>query len=310
MSGYDYRRLQSKHPYNPRQLKKLCRISDILARISQIPFLRNRLSLYGGTALNFIHFPQPQRLSVDIDFNYRHIDKDRDWGDVRDQIDASIKQILYGQGYKDVDIKIEATYPLCRFNVDYINHLAHRDGFKIETGYMRRMPILSKDALMDFRHIGADTHHTIKTPQAEEIYANKWITLLARATPRDLYDVHVITKARADKSTLRKCGVIESLMSLDRPLTSVDPEKTINSINYDESLRAVISTHQSPDIDTIRSEAIHYSESIINNLTKDEKRCINLFHTQKKFQPELLGLEEINPEIRSHPTIKWVQQQQ
>lgn len=54
MSGYDYRHLQSLYSYSPSQIEKFCRISDILAQVSQIPFLRERLSLYGGTALHFI----------------------------------------------------------------------------------------------------------------------------------------------------------------------------------------------------------------------------------------------------------------
>jgi predicted nucleotidyltransferase component of viral defense system len=91
---YNIQRLAEKHGFQEDQIEKVCRISDILEDISAIPFLSQRLSLYGGTALNLIHFPQIPRLSADIDFNYRHIDEDRDWGNVRDQIDSSFKQIL------------------------------------------------------------------------------------------------------------------------------------------------------------------------------------------------------------------------
>jgi len=38
-------------PPDPVQLEKDCIISDTLERITQIPFLREHLSLYGGTAL-------------------------------------------------------------------------------------------------------------------------------------------------------------------------------------------------------------------------------------------------------------------
>ena len=63
MSGYNYRHLQYLYPYIPSQIEKVCWISDILARISQIPFLRERLSLYGGTALIFIHSSEIYRLA-------------------------------------------------------------------------------------------------------------------------------------------------------------------------------------------------------------------------------------------------------
>ena len=56
----------------PDIIEKITRISDILVRIGQDSLLRDALCLYGGTALNFLHFPETPRLSEDLDFNYRH----------------------------------------------------------------------------------------------------------------------------------------------------------------------------------------------------------------------------------------------
>ena len=200
---YNIQRLAEKHGFQEDHIEKLLRISDILEDISAIPFLNRRLSLYGGTALNLIHFPQMPRLSVDADFNYRHQGEERDWGEIRRDIDDAYKQILYAQGYQPRDIRIDASYPLSRFTVHYTNHQGTHDSFKIETGYMHRMPILNKDAHMSFRHLGSDTLHTVTTPQAEEIYANKLVTLLSRATPRDLYDVSIIAETGANTTKLR-----------------------------------------------------------------------------------------------------------
>ena len=58
-------------------IEKMERLCDILAAIQRSKFVAERLSLYGGTALNFIYLDQP-RLSEDLDFNYRHIDEE-DW---------------------------------------------------------------------------------------------------------------------------------------------------------------------------------------------------------------------------------------
>lgn len=91
---YDFEELERKMGFNPRQIEKACRISDLLEDISNVAFLRDRLILYGGTALAFIHLGEIQRLSIDLDFNYRHLDEG-DWGVVRDQIDDRIKRLLY-----------------------------------------------------------------------------------------------------------------------------------------------------------------------------------------------------------------------
>ena len=270
--SYDYRYLQSVHPYDPVQLEKVCRISDTLERITQIPFLRERLSLYGGTALNFIHFQEIQRLSVDIDFNYRHQGEETDWGEIRTEIDENIKQILASQGYKEQDIKIEASYPLSRFTIKYTNHLDTQDSFKIETGYMKRIPILANDTSLDFKHIGKETKFKVKTPKHEEIYANKLVTLLDRKTPRDLCDAASISEINTDLNTQRKCIIIESLMSLKQPITKINPQKIIERIPYDERIRTVSRQPSAPDIKETRQKAATYTNKIINSLSESEKQ--------------------------------------
>ena len=309
MSGYDYRYLQTLYPYIPSQIEKVCRISDILARVSQIPFLRERLSLYGGTALNFIHFSEVHRLSVDMDFNYRHQGEEKDWGEIRAEIDAALKQILSAQGYPDHDIKIDPSYPLSRLTINYINHLDTDDTFKIETGYMRRIPVLTEDSYMNFRHIGTDVQHTIKTPQTEEIYANKLVTLLARATPRDLYDVYKIAETKTDQTKLRKLAIIESFMSLPEPIIGIDIRKTVNTIPLDDRLRTVLRTQQDLDIREIRKKVTAYTKKIIDSITDEEEQCINIFYTEKQFEYKTLKLEKIHPEINAHPAITRALQQ-
>lgn len=66
---YDFDELAHKYGFNTREIEKACRISDLLEDISTVEFLRNRLSLYGGTALNFIYAQEILRLSIDLDFN-------------------------------------------------------------------------------------------------------------------------------------------------------------------------------------------------------------------------------------------------
>ena len=105
MSRYDYEAMSRDIGFNPVQIEKACRISDILEEMSNVPFMRKRLALYGGTALAFIFLKSVERLSVDLDFNYRHIG-DVDWGVQRQQIDENFKTILRYLGYSDEDIRI------------------------------------------------------------------------------------------------------------------------------------------------------------------------------------------------------------
>ena len=107
---YDLNELALKHGFNLREIEKVCRISDLLEDISAVKFLRDRLCLYGGTALTFIYSDRILRLSVDLDLNYRHLNTE-DWGKVRDEIDRRIKDLLYRQGYERSDIAISPATP-------------------------------------------------------------------------------------------------------------------------------------------------------------------------------------------------------
>jgi predicted nucleotidyltransferase component of viral defense system len=51
------------------QLEKVFRLMALLDALNNHPFLKARIALKGGTALNLFYFDVP-RLSVDIDLNY------------------------------------------------------------------------------------------------------------------------------------------------------------------------------------------------------------------------------------------------
>jgi predicted nucleotidyltransferase component of viral defense system len=302
MAGYEIRELGSQYPYSPAVLEKVCRISDLVAQVSMIPLLREHLSLYGGTAINFVHLKPPRRLSVDVDFNYRHLSEPRDWGKVRREIDAVLKQILHDQGYLDDDIKIDPSYPISRFHVEYVNHLGVGDSFKIETGYMRRIPLLKDDAYKGFMHIGRDMEYIVKTPRSEELYANKMVTLLSRATPRDLYDAYTIAKAQVDEHLIRGCLVLESFTCLRKPLTDLDIRGIINGIRINDSLRMVLEADLRPHIQEVRESATARLEGLVDGFTDGERRCIDEFYGERRFNPRLLQLD-VHPEIERHPAI-------
>jgi len=87
------------------------------------------------------------RLSIDLDLNYRH-SGEKEWYEERDEIDAHLKRALNDMGY--TDISIQPSYPLTRMDVHYTNLMKAHDSFKIEIGYMRRMPVMRSDIYGNF----------------------------------------------------------------------------------------------------------------------------------------------------------------
>ena len=247
------------------------------------------------------------RLSIDLDLNYRHLNT-KDWGEVRNEIDEKVKELLYRQGYRKSDIAINASYPLARITVKYTNSLGLDDNFKIEMGYMRRIPILKTDTLKDFKHIGTQETFPIKSPIEEELFANKWCVLLYRGTARDVFDVYQISKTRMDLEVFRKCSIVDSLMQGKPELHKINIEETIGRIQIDSNLRNKLQTEQLSKLDfnEMREQTIKFSEEMIKNLTQNEIRAIERFFQLKIFEPNLIDEKGIFYEkVQDHPAIQW-----
>lgn len=307
---YDLEALARQHGFSVKETEKVCRISDLLEDISAVKFLTDRLSLYGGTAFTFVYSPEILRLSIDLDFNYRHIDE-ADWGETRKEIDQKLKELIYRQEYGSANVAINASYPLTRFTVKYVNTIGTEDNFKIEIGYLRRTPILKSDTLAEFKHIGTQETFKTKTPTQEEFFANKWCTLLYRKTPRDLFDTYQITKIKFNHETFRKCAIIDSLTHKKPKIHKIDPH-SIEQIPIDSSLRNLLQTEKLPkyDFPKIKREVTEFTATHLAEITSNEKEAIDLFYDQKNFKPNLIdntGL--LNERITEYPAVLRTLQQ-
>jgi len=303
---YDFHALALRYGFNTKDIEKACRISDMLEDISAVKFLSERLSLYGGTALTFIHSKEILRLSIDVDLNYRHKDN-VDWGQIREEIDTRLKDLLYRQGYNKASIAINASYPLTRFTVRYLSASSSEDHFKIEIGYMRRTPILKTDAQAEFKHIGTQETFKATTPTKEELFANKWCAMLYRKTARDVFDMYRIADMEFDPDTFRKCAIIDSLTRELPKLYEINPE-TIKEIPLDSTLRNLLQTERLPEFDfnKISQRVTQFTNAQLNKLTSNEKNMIDQFWGKRIFAPELINPKGIfHTKIAEYPAVLW-----
>ena len=307
---YDFDALTLQYGFSTRQIEKVCRISDLLEDVSAVKFLSDRLSLYGGTALTFIYSPEILRLSIDLDFNYRHTDN-AEWGEIRNEIDERLKDLIYRQEYDQTSIAINATYPLTRFTVSYVNAHGSEDNFKIEIGYLRRTPILKTDTLADFKHVGTQETFKTRTPTKEELFANKWCTLLYRETPRDLFDTYQITKMKFDRNIFRKCAIVESLTHKKPRMHEINPEP-VAQIPIDSSLRNLLQTEKLSKYDfaKITREVQEFTETRLASIKSNEIKAIDKFYDKKTFSPNMIDNTGLFHErIAEYPAVLWTLQQ-
>lgn len=77
ISEQELKQEASQHGYRPEILEKVYRLLELTQDFMNVPYLRERLALKGGTAINLFCTERLPRLSVDLDFNYvGSLDKD------------------------------------------------------------------------------------------------------------------------------------------------------------------------------------------------------------------------------------------
>lgn len=302
---YDVKSIARKHGFDERATEKACRVADILEEICRDPFLRARLRLVGGTALNFIYCDMA-RLSIDLDFNYRHIDT-KDWGNVRKDVDEKIKSYLVSMGYEG--LKINPTYPLGRIVISYRNIFGLPDEVKIEVGYMNRISILKKDVEEGLTHLGKERKIRVPVPQREEMFAEKLIASLHRRLPRDVFDVASISKLKFDEEVMRKCAVLQSLSHEGMRLNEIAPAECFERVHLDTSLAGLLKVDaaRSLNFDLVKKSAAELVTKIVDDLTEEERALIDNFYELGQFEPGTVDKKGIfNEGIKGHPAISWV----
>ncbi|MFO7791850.1 MAG: nucleotidyl transferase AbiEii/AbiGii toxin family protein [Thermoplasmata archaeon] len=295
--------------FDEKTVEKVYRMCDILQRISSVDYTMERLSLYGGTSLNFLHFKDLPRLSLDIDFNYRD-QKTEDWGEERDKIDDIIKRILSDLKYLAENIKIQATHPLTRFTVHYRTDNGRKDSIKIEIGYMRRIPIFEEDEVKTFEHPETGQEIALKTPRSEEIFGNKFCTLIYRykdekqMSSRDLFDVYKISEQRFEEEMFLTALIIDSLMRPEPRIYQEDIEKMMRDVSIDEQVSRLIRKEEIPE--DLKTNILPFIQRYISLSEERYKDLIDTFFDEQEFKPELFkNHDKLHPSIDSHPAILW-----
>lgn len=301
---YDVYMLAEELDFDPNVVEKVCWISDILAEIYRDPFLEKRLSLTGGTALNLVHAENIPRLSVDLDFNYRHMDS-RDWGKVRDKVDERLKNTLESMGYEE--LTINPSYPLGRINAAFINESGRREELRLEVGYLRRFPILEEDAEAELDHIGKNKSIEVLTSRREELFADKIITGVKRKNSRDVFDIATISDLEFDYKLLRKCTILESF-SVGVNLHEIDFECAFETVDMDTSLSNLLRRGMLDEInfENVRTRASELLKDVKDSLTNDELSAVENFYEEGEFCPELISTYgDFHPRLDEHPAIQW-----
>ena len=284
-------------------LEKFLRLRELLTEFHKHSFLREKLVLKGGTALNLFYLGLT-RLSVDIDLNYiAHINREEMLAE-RPDIVKAVEQITTGLGYKlqnGVD-----DHALREWHLGYANHSGAQDRIQVEINFLMRACALPPRVL-PAAAIADSPPCEFLVLATEELFGGKIKAMIDRRHPRDLYDLYRFAKSGLphDAEILRKLAVLLcSTMDRDFRTYAINRVAEMDTREIDHLLYPLLKADDRPKPAEMLAAATPLLASVLDH-SREESFLAAM--ASGKYQPELLFSKnpEIVERIRLHPALLW-----
>ena len=305
--------LEGKTGFLKARLEKVCRLLEILKEISLHPLLSKVLALKGGTAINLFLFDCP-RLSIDLDFNFIGADSKDETDKARKEVEAALGNIFR---FFRSSAESKSNEGIDQYYVSYETLFKGTDRIKVEVNYLLRLP-LKKPSLRPVRS-PFSFKFKVRTLAFEELYAAKCVALFDRVTPRDLFDVYLLSSAEApecDFDTLKKFFLFYSSISrssfFDFKIESI---RKLTEKEIKDQLWPLLSRKARPVRKTClpagRSEmlkkATHFLRRLLT-LNSSERQFFENFYQGAPDFSLLFDKPTLIQACRMHPMVIWKQQ--
>lgn len=186
-------------------LEKVLRLIALLDGLYSHPFLKPRIALKGGTALNLYHFDVP-RLSVDIDLNYIGAPDRETMILERPRLERAIQAVCSREAVAVA--RMPADDAGGKWRLTYVASHGGPGHLELDINFLLRTP-LWPCVLLECRAVGSVRGPSTSVLDVHELAAGKMAALLARSASRDIFDVHALLSASAlDPEKLRLAFVV------------------------------------------------------------------------------------------------------
>ena len=289
--------------FDPVGVEKLLRLKELLIEFWKHPFLKGKLVLKGGTAIN-VFLSRLPRLSVDLDLNYiGQAERDAMLSE-RPRIETAVHQVCTGLGYRLQSGTDE--HALREFYLGFKNISGTHDRIQVEVNFLMRVCALSP-ILQNAVRLANEPETQFPVLAAEELMGSKLKALIDRRHPRDLYDAFRFLSSGADydRELLRKLAVLFA-STLDRDLREYRPERyeNIEKTEIERLLYPLLRATDRP----AASDMLRVVAPVLRDvLDHDKERAYLEAMIRGKYQPELLFSDypEVAQRIASHPALLW-----
>lgn len=305
----ELRRAAATAGFQVDSFEKVCRLLELLETLRLHPFLKTRVALKGGTALNlFVH--QLPRLSVDVDLNYLGTADRAAMLAERPKLEQALEQVC-GRLSLGVRRAPEA-HAGGKWRLGYTTWMGRPGTIEVDLNYLLRTPlwpVVSRDSLP----VAGRTASRVPLLEEHELAAGKLAALVARSASRDLFDTReLLRRGGLDREKLRLAFVVYGGANrVDWRKVSARSVAT-TAKDVDAQLAPMLRQDIRPakkDISRWTGRLIEETRDLLRAvlpLRDHEREFIKRLNEAGEIVPELLASDSgMRAIIRAHPGLNW-----
>jgi predicted nucleotidyltransferase component of viral defense system len=290
-------------------LEKAFRLMALLDALGSHPFLKTRMALKGGTALNLFYSDVP-RLSVDVDLNYIGAAERENMLAERAKLERAVGAACSRVGF--TIRRMPSEHAGGKWRLTYVAAAGGRGNLELDVNFMLRVP-LWPPRIAECHPVGSFKAAPITVLDPHELAAGKLAALLARGANRDVFDAHRLLAAPdLDPARLRLGFVVYGAMNRTdwRTVSPRDVEGDPASAAHD--LLPMLRSNIAP----ARGEVARWLGRLVAECRERLAVVLPLQADELEFLERLNGAGTVVPEaltsdaamqgvIRSHPGLRW-----
>jgi predicted nucleotidyltransferase component of viral defense system len=295
--------------FRPDLLEKVAHLLGLLNALRSHPFLKGKLALKGGTALNLFVFHVP-RLSVDIDLNYvGGIDRDTMLAE-RAQVERALQSVFAREGFGVR--RMPEGHAGGKWAMRYGSALGESSNLEVDINFMFRVPLWPLQTC-DSCAIGAWQATEIPVLDLHEVAAGKLAALLARRQARDLFDSHrLLQTADLDPQQLRIAFVVYGAMNRKDWRTVSGDDVNCDEAELRQQLTPTLRVNEaeiqmgSSDYGSRLVRECREGLSAVLPFTESEREFLDLLLDKGEIDATLLtDDEDLRSRIQQQPLLAW-----
>jgi predicted nucleotidyltransferase component of viral defense system len=295
--------------FQAQSLEKVVRLLTLLDGLCSHPFLKPRVALKGGTALNLFVFDVP-RLSVDIDLNYIGAADRKMMLAERPKMEQAIQAVC---GRLGITIKrAPSDHAGGKWRLSYTTVIGRPGMLELDVNFMLRTPIWGH-APTASRPVGSFAVMNVPVLDEHELAAGKLAALFGRTASRDLFDAReLLHRGGLDRDRLRLGFVVYGGANRrDWREVSLD-DVTADPDDVDRHLVPMLRADVAPAAKQIAEWTRRVVEeckdhlSMVLPLEAQEREFLDALNDRGEIVPELLTEDaRLRDLIRTHPALLW-----